>query len=51
LKRSGSTIKFSATATLIDEDAEAEKVFQIVGETGADVKAATSPSLRRRRGC
>jgi transcription elongation factor GreA len=34
---------------LIDEDAEAEKIFQIVGETGADVKGATSPSPRRLR--
>jgi transcription elongation factor GreA len=32
-KLSGSTIKFGATVTLIDEDTEAEKVFQIVGES------------------
>ena len=32
-KLSGSTIKFGATVTLIDEDTEAQKVFQIVGES------------------
>lgn len=49
-KMSGSTIKFGATVTLIDEDTDAEKVFQIVGETEADVKAGrvsvTSPTAR-----
>lgn len=49
-KLSGSTIKFGATVTLIDEDTEARKVFQIVGETEADVKAGkvsiTSPTAR-----
>ncbi len=49
-KLSGSTIKFGATVTLIDEDTEAEKVFQIVGETEADVKSGrvsiTSPTAR-----
>jgi len=38
-KLSGDTIKFGATVTLLDEDTEKEKVFQIVGETEADVKA------------
>src|SRR6201996_5138264 len=49
-KLSGSTIKFGATVTMIDEDTEAEKVFQIVGESEADVKAGrvsvTSPTGR-----
>src|SRR5580704_7345488 len=49
-KMSGSTIKFGATVTLIDEDTEAEKVFQIVGESEADVKSGrvsiTSPTPR-----
>ena len=38
-KLTGSTIKFGATVTLIDEDTEKQKVFQIVGQTEADVKA------------
>ena len=37
-KLSGATIKFGATVTVIDEDTEKEKTFQIVGETEADVK-------------
>ena len=49
-KLSGATIKFGATVTLIDEDTDAEKMFQIVGETEADVKAGrvsiTSPTAR-----
>ena len=49
-KLSGSTIKFGATVTLIDEDTEVEKAFQIVGESEADVKAGkvsiTSPTAR-----
>ena len=49
-KLSGATIKFGATVTLIDEDTEAEKVFQIVGESEADVKSGrvsiTSPTAR-----
>jgi transcription elongation factor GreA len=49
-KLSGTTIKFGATVTLIDEDTEAQKVFQIVGETEADVRAGkvsiTSPTAR-----
>ena len=49
-KMSGSTIKFGATVTLIDEDTEKEKVLQIVGESEADVKAGrvsvTSPTAR-----
>ena len=38
-KLTGSTVKFGATVTLIDEDTEKQKVFQIVGQTEADVKA------------
>ena len=49
-KLSGSTVKFGATVTLIDEDTEAEMVFQIVGESEADVKSGkvsiTSPTAR-----
>src|SRR5579862_3576815 len=49
-KLSGSTIKFGATVTLIDEDTEVEKSFQIVGESEADVRAGkvsvTSPTAR-----
>ena len=49
-KLSGSTIKFGATVTMVDEDTEAKKVFQIVGESEADVKSGrvsiTSPTAR-----
>jgi transcription elongation factor GreA len=49
-KLNGSTIKFGATVTLIDEDTEKQKVFQIVGETEADVRAGkvsiSSPTAR-----
>jgi transcription elongation factor GreA len=49
-KLSGNTIKFGATVTLVDEDTEEKKVFQIVGESEADVKAGrvsiTSPTAR-----
>ena len=49
-KLSGSTVKFGATLTLIDEDTEEEKVYQIVGEAEADVKSGkvsiTSPIAR-----
>jgi transcription elongation factor GreA len=37
-KMSGTTVKFAATVTLIDEDTEAKKVYQIVGDMEADVK-------------
>ncbi len=49
-KLSGSNVKFGATVTLIDEDTEEEKVYQIVGEAEADVKSGkvsiTSPIAR-----
>lgn len=49
-KLSGANIKFGATVTLIDEDTEEERVYQIVGENEADVKAGkvsiTSPIAR-----
>ncbi|MFC4624855.1 transcription elongation factor GreA [Daeguia caeni] len=37
-KLTGDKIKFGATVTLIDEDTEQEKVYQIVGDQEADVK-------------
>jgi len=36
-KLSGDTVKFGATVTLIDEDTEQEKHYQIVGDQEADV--------------
>ncbi len=49
-KLSGSTVKFGATVTLMDEDTEEEKAYQIVGESEADVKSGkvsvTSPVAR-----
>ena len=49
-KLSGSTIMFGATVTLVDEDTEEKKVYQIVGETEANVKqgkvSITSPTAR-----
>jgi len=36
---SGNSVKFGATLTLIDEDTEEEKRYQIVGDTEADVKS------------
>jgi transcription elongation factor GreA len=38
-KLGGDTVKFGATVTLIDDDTEEKKVYQIVGEMEADVKA------------
>lgn len=35
---SGDIVKFGATVTLINEDTEEEKVYQIVGDQEADVK-------------
>ena len=37
-KLNGTKIKFGATVTLIDEDTEEEKRYQIVGDMEADVK-------------
>ena len=37
-KLSGKTIKFGATVTLVDEDSDEEKTFQIVGEAEADIE-------------
>jgi transcription elongation factor GreA len=49
-KLSGATVKFGATLTLVDEDTDEEKVYQIVGEAEADVKSGkvsiTSPIAR-----
>ncbi len=38
-KLSGDTIKFGATVTLINEDTEEEKTYQIVGDPEADASA------------
>ena len=49
-KLSGDTIKFGATVTLVDEDTNEKKVWQIVGEPEADAKkgkiSITSPLAR-----
>ena len=49
-KLSGSSIMFGATVTLVDEDTEEEKRYQIVGENEADVRSGkvsiTSPIAR-----
>ena len=37
-KMSGETIRFGATVTMIDEETEEEKVYQIVGDQEADPK-------------
>src|SRR5882757_6389941 len=38
-KLSGDTVKFGARVTLIDEDTEEKKTYQIVGESEADVRS------------
>jgi len=38
-KMSGPTIRFGATVDLIDEDTEAKRTYQIVGESEADINA------------
>src|ERR671926_1745955 len=49
-KLSGDTITFGATVTVVDEDTDEKRKFQIVGETEADAKAGkisiTSPIAR-----
>ncbi|HLL27165.1 MAG TPA: transcription elongation factor GreA [Xanthobacteraceae bacterium] len=49
-KLSGETVTFGATVTLVDEDTDEKRVWQIVGETEADAKAGrisiTSPLAR-----
>jgi transcription elongation factor GreA len=49
-KLSGSTVKFGATVTLVDEDTEEKVTYKIVGEFEADVKqgkiSITSPIAR-----
>ena len=49
-KLSGETVKFGATVTLVDEDTDEKKVWQIVGEPEADAKkgriSITSPIAR-----
>jgi len=38
-KLGGDTIKFGATVTLLDDDTDEEKKYQIVGESEADVRS------------
>ena len=49
-KLSGDTVKFGATVTLVDEDTDEKRVWQIVGEPEADAKkgriSITSPLAR-----
>lgn len=49
-KLDGDTVKFGATVTLIDEDTEEERIWQIVGDFEADVKdrkiSVSSPIAR-----
>jgi transcription elongation factor GreA len=49
-KLSGDTIMFGATVTLIDEDTDEKKIWQLVGEPEADAKkgkiSITSPLAR-----
>ena len=37
-KMTGSTVKFGATVTLVDEDTDAKRKYQIVGDVESDVK-------------
>jgi len=49
-KLSGTTVKFGATVTLVDEDTDEEVSYQLVGEFEADINAGrlsiTSPLAR-----
>jgi transcription elongation factor GreA len=49
-KLSGETVKFGATVTLVDEDTNEKRVWQLVGEPEADAKkgriSITSPLAR-----
>lgn len=49
-KLSGTNVKFGATVTVVDEDTEVQKTFQIVGDSEADVKngkmSISSPTAR-----
>jgi transcription elongation factor GreA len=49
-KLSGNSVMFGATVSLVDEDTDEEKRYQIVGENEADVKSGkvsiTSPIAR-----
>ena len=49
-KLNGDTVKFGATASLLDEESEEKRTYQIVGEMEADVKkgmiSITSPIAR-----
>ncbi len=49
-KLSGNTVKFGATVTIVDQDNDEERMYQIVGEAEADVKSGkvsiTSPIAR-----
>jgi transcription elongation factor GreA len=49
-KLTGDSIKFGATVSLVDEDTDEERTYQIVGEQEADVKSGkisiTSPIAR-----
>jgi transcription elongation factor GreA len=49
-KLTGTTVKFGATVSLVDQDTEQEKMFQIVGDPEADVKSGrvsiSSPTAR-----
>ena len=49
-KLSGSTVKFGATVTMVDEDTDEEKTYQIVGDPEADASngriSVSSPIAR-----
>jgi len=49
-KLTGTTVKFGATVTLVDEDTDEENTYQLVGEFEADINAGrlsiTSPLAR-----